>query len=374
MDFSIALNDLNPDSVFQLINTARPSSDYLFNTLLPERNMPNYYVDAANMVIRTTAAGLSGESSPYPPGGAITASQFLEKSAKISLASTFEESALKQIQEILQRAGTGSSGSKQFLVNEALNWYQKVNVQGHFDRAEMLRARALIDGAIDWTFNDKNLNVDYGVPGSFKPATQTGTSGYGGTSSKFWADHRKAIQALRYNVRAIIMHSDTWDVILSNSVNAIQVATQNGNAFTIQRYVTVGGNTVISSDSRDRITIITYDREYEELDPANPGTTIRKSFVKPGEILYVANNQSSGYVVGQGASRDPIAEAALGYHHIAPTVEGNGAPGRWGRIYVPESAQWSIRTESAENSLPVRTDVGANECKTYTLKTELPAT
>ena len=373
MDFNIALKDLSPDSVFQLINTARPSGDYLFNTLLPERNMTSYYVEAGNMVIRTTAAGLSGESSPYPPGGAITASQFLEKSAKISLASTFEESALKQVQEILRQTGANSSGSKQFLVDEALNWYQKVNIQGHFDRAEMLRARALIDGEIDWTFNDKHLSVDYGVPSAFKPATRTGTSAYGGTASKFWEDHRKALKALRYNVRAIIMHSDTWDVILSNSVNAIQVATQHGNAFTVQRLITVGENTVVSSDNRDRLTIITYDREYEELDPTDTSTTIRKSFVKPGEILYVANNQSSGYIVGQGASRDPIAEAALGYHHIAPTVEGNGAPGRWGRIYVPESAQWAIRTESAENSLPVRTDVGANECKTYTLKTELPA-
>lgn len=371
MDFSIALSDLGRDTAFQIINQARPSSDYLFNTLLPERNVQNYYVDAANMVIRTTAAGLAGESSPYPPGGAITASQFLEKTAKIALSSTFEESALKQIQDILARAGANSSGNKNFLVNEALNWYNKVIVQGLMDRDEMLRARSLIDGAISWKFNDKTIDVDYGVPSANKPAKKTSTAAYDKSASTFWTDYATAIAALRYNIRAVIMNTTTWNAIISNDANNILVTAQTPNTASFTKLVTAGSGVIPSSDARQRVNVILYDNEYEELDPSDTATTVRKPFVETGEILIVANNNSNGYVVGEGATPDPAASAALGYHHMAPTVEGNGAAGRWGRIYVPEGEPWAIRAQGAENSLPVRTDVTATSAKTFTLKTQI---
>ena len=107
------------------------------------------------------------------------------------------------------------------------------------------------------------------------------------------------------------------------------------------------------------------------LDPTDTSKTKRVQFAPSGKLLYVANNRRNGYRVGEGSTPDPVRDMALGYTHIAPTVEGNGAMGRWGRLYVPETAQWSIRAEGVTNGLPVREDITATQAKTYVNSTAL---
>lgn len=374
MDFSFneALDGLGRNAGFRIINEARPSTDYLLETLLPETPKPDYFVESAYMLIRATMAGLVGMSAPYPPGGVIEASTFLEKSAKIANIVTLEEEPLREIQQLLKNLGLAGAARKTFLMTEALNFMEKVIVQGHMDTFEWLRSQCLFTGAIDWTFNKKHLDIDYGVPVAYFGTNRTGNDRYNAAhaDNKFWVDHYAALKALKYNVRAIIAHTDTILQIINTDQLKLDVS-QNGNVFTLRRFRTRGNGEVFSGDTRDTLTIIAYDLEGEVLDPADTSKTKRIQFAPTGKILYVANNRRSGYRVGEGSTPDPVRDLALGYTHIAPTVEGDGAMGRWGRMYVPEDAQWSVRAEGVTNGLPVREDITATEAKTYVNSTAL---
>lgn len=374
MDFSFseALDSLGRNAGFRIMNEARPESSYLLETLLPEMPKPDYFVESGYMVIRTIMAGLVGMSSPYPPGAVVEASKFLEKTAKIANMVSLEEEPLREIQKILVNLGLTGDARKEFLANEALNFMEKIVRQGHWDTAEWLRAQCLFTGKIDWTFNEKHLDIDYGVPSAFFGTNRTGNDRYNAdhADNKFWVDHYAALKALYYNVRAIIAHTDTILQIVNNDRLKLDVS-QNGNVFTLRRYRTRGNGEILSSDTRDTLTIIAYDLEGEVLDPADTSKTKRIQMAPTGKILYVANNRRTGYRVGEGSTPDPIRDQALGYTHIAPTVEGNGAMGRWGRLYVPQDAQWSIRAEGVTNGLPVREDVTATQAKTYVNSTAL---
>lgn len=369
MDFSFAeaLRSLGRDAGFRIINTQRPSNEYLFNTLLPEVNKTSYYVEDAFMVIRTTMAGLVGMSSPYPPGGVVEASTFLEKSAKIAQQISLEEEAIRQLQEILRQRGLQGAATNNFLVDEALGFYDKVVVQAQMDTAEWLRGRALIDGAIDWTFNNKNLNVDYQVPTDYFGATRTGNDAYTAdhADNKFWVDHRAALAKLKYNVRAIIARTDSILALIANQDRLKLDVSQNGNVFTLRRYRTRGNAEVLSGDVQDSLSIIAYDGEGEVIDPADTSKTIIVPFMDNNKLLYVANNRANGYRVGEGSTRDPVRDMALGITHVAPTVEGGGRPGRWGDMYTPQDEPWALVGRGATNLLPVRTDVTETMAKTY---------
>ncbi len=132
----------------------------------------------------------------------------------------------------------------------------------------------------------------------------------------------------------------------------MEVIAQAGNTFTVRRLVSRGGNTVPTSDAREVITFITYDEEGEILDPANPGQTINVPFLPRNKIVWVGEATNDGYRVGQGATDDPTNDLALGYTHIAPTVEG-GMSGRWARLFTPEEQPWQLRGQGAQNLLPV---------------------
>lgn len=379
LSFADALRELGPNAGFRIMNQ-RPGTDYLFETLLPEILKTDYNIVAGALIVRTTMAGLVGTSSPYPPGGIVEAREFLEKSAKIAIQVGLEEDALRQIQALMRIMivdGAGTPAQKAMLVDEALNFMDKVVKQAHDDTREWLRGRALIDGAIDWTFNSKRLMVDYGLPTGFVHAQKTGTASYDGSASTFWADHYVAQQQLRFNVRAIIMHPITWQKIANQDANKFEVSQNGPNAYQVRRYRTRGNGEIVSGDSRDVANIVTYDREGEVLSPAydpnDPASTktIIKRMIEPGEILYVANSHRSGYRVGEGSTPDPARDASLGYTHIAPTVESGGAPGVWGEMYTPDEAPWSLIGRGAENSLPVREDVTKVLAKTVTLKTAL---
>ena len=106
------------------------------------------------------------------------------------------------------------------------------------------------------------------------------------------------------------------------------------------------------SDSRRTIQLIAYGLEAEVLDIAS--TTPQKlPFMQEGKILAVANAGRSGYRVGEGSTDDPEREGALGYTHIAPTVEGSGNMGRWAQLFTPENMPMQLHGRAVTNGLPV---------------------
>lgn len=361
MNFAEAIAQMGPNAATRIANGVRPPANYLFNTFLPERLVPDYHVEASNMIVRTTMAGLVGMDSPYPPGGTVELSTFLENSAKIATSNTLTEGALRQIQSLLRQMMVEGAVSNEFLVNEALNFLNKVIVQAILDTDEWLRGQALIYGLINWTFNKKNLYVNYGIPAANFLTTRTDSSNdsYSDTSSAFWTDMAEAQRLLRYNVRAAVMNSATFNKIVNNTNNNLELVSQSNNAFSVRRYKTVGGNTILDSDTRYSMTFVIYDEEAEVLDTspaASLGTTQTIKMMPDGKILFVGGNtNNNGYRVGQGSTDNPRNDLELGYHHIAPTVEGGGATGRWARLYTPEGMPMQLRGEGVENSLPVIT-------------------
>lgn len=357
-NFAEALEQIGEGAAVRVANNARPPANYLFSTFLPERMQPDYHVEAATMIVRTTMAGLVGMDSPYPPGGTMEIGTFLENAAKIGVSNTLTEGALRQLQSLLREMMLNGGGGNEFLVNEALNFLNKVIIQAMLDTDEWLRGQALVYGLINWTFNKKNLYVDYGIPAANKLTTRTDANNdsYSDTASAFWTDVRTAQTTLRYDVRAAIMNSSTFNKIVNNSANNIQLVSQSLNSFTVRRYATIGGNTVLSSDTRDGMTFIIYDEEAEVLDttPASAlGTTQIIKYMPDGKILFVGGNAGNRYRVGLGSTDNPRNDLELGYHAICPTVEGGGAMGRWARLYTPQGYPMQLRGEGAENSLPV---------------------
>lgn len=360
MNFSFleALDQIGEGAVSRIANEARPAADYLFATLMPERNLFTYHVEGASMTVRSTMAGLVGMDSPYPPGGAIELSSFLERTAKLANEVTLTEEAIRTLQDMLYRLRGTNTSDTGALQREALNFLDKVIIQPHIDVMEWLRGQALVTGKLNWTFNKKNLLVDYGLPASNFVANRTGTNHYGGTTSTFWADIQAARRMLRSGVRGIIGHPDTIDMIQFNPVHAMATVGEDSNTVTFQRWINTNNAAVagiLSADARDRVSLISYDREGEILNPADMSTTLRIPFMPRGRLLCIGNAASNGYVVGSGATDDPTDGTELGYTHIGPTVENGGATGRWAELYVPERAPWSLHGRGVTNGLPIIT-------------------
>lgn len=357
MDFSFtpALELLGPNPAFRLANAARPPEDYLFAQYLPERQDLSYQVSSVNMIIRTTMAGLVGMDSPYPESGAIEISDFSEKTAKIANHVTLSEELIRKIQQMVIYMMAQGAPTVEYVANNVLNFVDKLIVQAHMDATEYLRGQALFTGAINWTFNKKQLLVNYGVPATNFLPNAAGAAAYGSPGSTFWADYRAVQRRLRYNGRAFVAHPDTVDVIIANQANGTRVLnetmTPQGMSFELGRVL--GNTEQLSNDTRDRITLIAYGKEGEILDNANPGKTLRLPFCPRGRILGLAKNERSDYYVGEGATEDPQNSLAIGYTHLAPTVEGGGSPGRWAQVYTPQDMPMQLHGRGASNVLPV---------------------
>lgn len=358
MNFSFrdALDTLGPDAAFRIANEMRPPADYLFTTLLPERNEPDYIAQSANMTVRATMAGMVGTDSPYPPSGVVEASVFLQKAVKLANQAKLTEDQLIQLQKILAQVTMNGGNSKEMLANEALNFLEKVVIQPHMDRAEWMRAQALVTGALSWTFNGIAVSVDYGVPAANLLSQRTSTAAWDSSASAFWDDIALLYAALSYDVRAFIVHPSTLLAITSNSVNSLEILNQEafaagGNSVTVRRLL--GSNERPSSDFRETITLVAYGDEAEIYDTSTPGTTTKVPFMPTKKILAVGNARRRGYVVGQGSTPDPNAELALGYTHIGPTVEGGGQPGRWAQLYTPEGLPMQLHGRGASWCMPV---------------------
>lgn len=356
-NFAEALATMGQNAAVRVANAARPPANYLFNTFLPERTQSDYHVEAANMVVRTTASGLVGMDSPYPPGGTVEISTFLEQSAKHAITNRLTEGALRQLQGLMREMQLAGTLGNDFLVNEALNFYQKVVLQALLDTDEWLRAQALVYGAISWTYNKKTLSVNYGIPAAnfLTARTNANNDSYSDSASAFWTDVLEARRLLRYNVRAAIMNSATMDKIIGNPANNLEIVSQTNQMFQVRKYRTVGGIVVPESDARYSMMFTVYDEEMEVLDTTAgmSGKTQTVKFMPDGKVLYIGQNTYNGYRVGQGSTDNPRNDLELGWHAICPTVEGGGAPGRWGRMYVPEGYPMQLVGEAVENSLPI---------------------
>lgn len=354
-NFGEALERLGPDAIVRLANGLRPSSDYLFATFLPERNLEGYVAESGNMTIRSTMAGLAGMDSPYPPGGRVEASDFQESLAKIANEVMLSEKAQRMIQERFQRLRLSGASTIEAMVQEVLNFTAKAVMQPHLDTAEWLRGQAIVTGKIQWTFNKKTLSVDYGVPAGNFLAHRAAGDGYGGATSQFWADVRAIRRLLRYNLREIVAHPDTIDMIVNNEANNLAVLNQAGFSFTVRRQIKDGSGIYRDSgDARDTITLTAYQGEGEMVDPANPdGDPIIVPFMPTGKLVGIGNNRRSGYRVGEGSTPDPEADRALGYTHIGPTVENQGRTGRWADVFTPERKRYQLVGQGVTNLLPV---------------------
>jgi len=352
--FSQAIEQLNKeaqsgDAAFEVIKDARPPQDYFLQSILPERNIPSYKVENGDMVIRSTMAGSVGMDSEYPEGGVITASSFLKGTEKIGNAVTLPEKALRNLQATL------NSGGSIDMAQEALNFLDKMILQPHFDTFEYMRGQIFTTGKINWTFNKKTIDVDYGVPAGNILANNTGTASYDQSASKFWDDMVEIQALLGYDVAKYIMHQATFSAIIGNSVNDITVTEKRsvpyGAEYDISRLV--GNDKTVTNDAREQLTIRTYNMEGELIDESDPSNTIKKPFFTAGKVTAIGNDQARGYRPGQGSADDSAFENALGYTHIGPTVEGGGQAGRWGRIYTPEAKPMQLRGEGVTNGLPV---------------------
>lgn len=354
--FQDVVREMGPDAAWALMNGARPAQNYVLAGLLPERTSDSYYVESGTMTIRPTMAGLTGMDSRYAPVGAADISTFLEQTAKITSEVVFPERALRTLQGMLLRMRLGGGSGLREMVQEVLNFENALIVQPHLDVMEWLRGQALSAGALAWTFGPRELTVSYGVPNANLIAAATSTEAYHDSASTFWADLRTAQQLLRYDVGAVLMHLDTLNGIISNGANNILVTTQDFVSPGVQRVgirkiTQFNSQNTPSQDARDTVTLIGYGLEGEVIDPDDPTTTIKVPFYPRGKITLVGNAMPTGYIVGAGSQLP--AQGAIGYTHLGPTVEGNGRPGRWARVYTPEGRPWSLVGQGVQNSLPV---------------------
>jgi hypothetical protein len=183
-DFSAALAALPEGAVFQVANRARPPANYLFATLLPERTSFDYQAKTGSMTVRTTMAGLVGMDSPYPEGGLVEVGAFTEETAKVANRVRLPEAALRQLQSVLMHLMLQNRPTVETMQREVLNFADKLIVQAHLDTFEWLRGKALVTGQINWTFNKKQLLVDYGIPAANLLTNRTGNDAYSGSASR----------------------------------------------------------------------------------------------------------------------------------------------------------------------------------------------
>lgn len=357
LNFAAVLASLGPDAAFRIINQARPPADYLFNTFLPERPRATYDAKAGSMTIRATMAGMVGMDSPYPPGGHVAGRAFHEQTAKIAQHVPLPEALLRELHQLLQAAGADVS-SDDVMTRTVLNFVDKILVQAQLDTAEWLRGQALTTGVLAWTFNGIQLAVNYGVPAGNLFAQRTGTAGYGGSASVFWADHRAALAKLKNQVRAILAHPNTINMIVSNTVNNIVLTAQDlaTGSFSFVKNLgnTATGPFLPSPDVRERVSIIGYGEEGDVLDPTTPTVPEAVKFLPEGLIVYVGNPAPRGFTVGLGGALETETnELPIGFTHIGPTTEGGGRPGRWSQVYTPENQPMTIHGRTAANILPV---------------------
>lgn len=355
LDFAAAIAALagsDGDGLYSIANASRAPGDYLLETLLPEVEKTTYHVDGGNIIIRSTMAGLVPMDSPFPPGGQVEVGSFLHKTGKIGNDVPVNEETLRAIQDLMLRLFAQGITGNERLLDEMLNFYDKVILQPHHDTMEWLRGQVLQFGAIDWNYNNVRLNINYNIPAGNFMAESSIASGKAWhlPGSDFWEKMQALRRQLKGNTRAFLITPRTADIIRYNPAHNI-VAIEGEGTITFRKLVNNGAN--FSQDANDTIKFVIYDKEGEIINPVDPTSTIIVPFLSDGRVVAVGNNTFRGYRVGEGSTPNPDADKAIGYTHIAPTVEGGSRPGRWGRMYVPQDSPWMFKGQGVTNGLPV---------------------
>lgn len=354
--------------LIQIANTSPDAAEYISERWLPRVQMPDFDVEAGQMEIQTVMAGHVGLDSKLPKGSALQLSNFKGKIAKFGQSLELGEEEARQLHKYLLMAQAGQAAGRtvqDFMGEAGLNLYTKGPVQACDDTAEYLSLQALTKGKIDWTFNGRRLFVDYKVPAANR-VSLTGAQRLSGPESGFWAMLSRGEKAIKGSV-GVLMSQNTLQEVLDNPVHRIEILS---DVYSPQRNVrtvrirklprmvanadgTIGYTAETTSDQSTSATLIGYGREGQIVDPTEQGETIGVPMVADNVIALIGRNDSRQLVSLSGT---PIPENALGYVHVAPTVEGmwRGEPlGRWGRLFTPEDDPYMLVAEMVENSLAV---------------------
>jgi len=351
-DLSGYIKAIEPDVLFQLAN-AVPDGEMLWATFLPEDNRETYRVDDSEMVVYSTMAGMTGRDSPYAPGGVVVASDFKEDVVKWSIEAALGENQLIKLQELARKVDIGSASPQQ-MIETLLNFSNKIIAQSLRDGMEYARGRAIQDGAFDWTFNQKRMQVDYGYPMA-NLFTRIGDAGgdWGGPQSTFWKDLELARKRLDRQVRVIMMTTNTLNRIIAQDENKIQVQetarSRYSSSYTLRRVAQIGYENAIPEDYRSQVDIVTYDRNFTLFDPTSADAMKHVPAMDDDVVLFFGQPTGIRFEVGS----TELPEYAYGYTHIAPTVEGGGTAGRWMRLYTPEDQPWRLIGQGVMNGLPI---------------------
>lgn len=346
------INSLDQGVMHQLANGV-PDGEMLWQTFLPEQTRDTYRIDDSQLVVYSTMAGTTGRDSPYAPGGVVVASDFKEDVVKWSIEAALGENQMIKLQELARKIEIGSS-SPQAMVETLLNFSDKIIAQSLRDGLEYARGRAIQDGELDWTFNGKRLQADYGYPaGHVIARTQDAGGDWGGPNTLFWSDIEHARRLLDRQVRVIVMTTNTLNRIIANDANKIQVTELSRSRYTasysLKRVAQVGYANTIPEDYRSQIEIVTYDRNFTLFDPASADAMKHVPAMDDDKVIFLGQPTGIRFEVGS----TELPEYAYGYTHVAPSVEGGGNPGRWMRVYTPEDQPWRLIGQGVMNALPV---------------------
>lgn len=342
---------------FAIARAAVVPGDYLFNTILPQENRPDFHVDGGTMTITPTMLGLVAMDSPFPPMGALSSSFFFENTTKLGGQMFFPEKSQRDLiaweNSIIatgMRDGRGLDGLNAEVNGRRMNavlGFANMIVKAHWDTYEWLRGQALTTGQLNWEFGKIPLEVNYNIPAGNIRTPRTGNDAYQGSASKFWTDVRWLHTKLsRFRM---ITNSNTYYSIIDNAVNNIRVVVNEGMNREFVRFV---GNTEQNSpDLRERVGMTIYDKSGSVID-AKTGELTAVPFLPDGKIIVVGETMPDGWELTSGSVPDPNNNLRLGYTHIAPTIEGQGRPGIWSRVFVPEGKPMQLMAETAGNMLP----------------------
>lgn len=363
-------NTEGADFASTLANAVRPDAAYLFtNEILPIVEDPSYFVQAAGMLIRSTMAGLVGMDSIPGPVGAAELNTFLANTAKFGGLATFNEATIRKLQAMAQNVfNRGGNVDKEVTINAIFRFVDKFLRQPIRDTWEYLAVKACMTGSINWTFEQKTLAVNYGVPGGNLFAQRTGTAQYvqgagtNGDASVFWDDWRLARRMLGGPFTAIAT-ADTIYGIADNPANNFFIRDEDdfGN-MSFDRIVNTSTDRR-SEEARNRGSIRAYDQSGNIFDLVNRGATIEVPFLSDGYIICIGRPRRNqfGLISNRGDQEGPTGledatpgtgAPSIGYTHVGPTVERGGQTGIAAKVWVPTEMDMQLHGKSAANALP----------------------
>jgi hypothetical protein len=363
-------NTEGTDFASTLANAVRPDSAYLFtNEILPTVEDPSYFVQAAGMLIRSTMAGLVGMDSIPGPVGAAEMNTFLANTAKFGGLANFNEATIRKLQSMAQNVlNRGGNVQSEVTVNAIFNFVDKFLRQPLRDTWEYLAVRACMTGAINWTFEQKTLEVNYGVPSGNLFAQRTLTDSYvagttnDGTTSKFWTDWRAARRILGGPFRAIATY-ETITGIADNPANNFFLTNEDefGNV-SFERIINTATDRR-SEEIRNRGSLQSYDQSGNIFDLVNRGQTIEVPFLSDGYIICIGRPRRNqfGLISNRGDQEGPTGledatpragAPTIGYTHVGPTVERGGQTGIYANVWVPTEMPMQLHGHAFANALP----------------------